>query len=152
MATAIRGRGAAYDVRPARGWDAEYGGPIGGAVRSLTGLARGVLAGLFIFFGAVHLTGKADLIAPPDTALGQLHELVDQMSIGGLTGPIEVVVGLLLFLTVKETVSRALGLALVIVIVAGYASGYTLADMLSALSSLLRNAAGVLDNVAAQAA
>lgn len=148
MATAIRGKGAAYDVRPAREWD----GGRGGLIRSLSGMARSLLGGLLVFFGGVHLTGNGDVIAPSGGGLGQLHELVHELSVEGVMGPIEIAVGLLLLVTVRETASRAFGLLLVIVVIVGYANGYTLADMLTISWSLLRDAVGGLENAAARGA
>lgn len=149
MATTFRGRDSYYDVRPES--DFGYGGPAGGFVRSLYALGRGILAGLLMFFGGVHITGHAEELAPHDSGLGALHEIVDQLSIGGLTGPIELIIGLGLFLTIKSSAMRMFSILLMGGIIIGYANGYTLADMLGLLAMLLQDAAGMLEQAAVKA-
>lgn len=140
MGTATRERVAAHDVRLARERPAGYADPAGGTIQAFVSLARGVLAGLLVFFGGVHLIGKSDVISPSSSGLGQLHEIVHHLSIDGLMGPIEIAVGLLLFLTVRHAATRMVGLLLVVAIVVGYANDYSAIDMLNALASFLQGA------------
>lgn len=149
MATTFRGRDSYYDVRPEGEFG--YGGPAGGIVRSIYALGRGVLAGLLMFFGGVHMTGHADELVPHDSGLGALHEIVDQMSIGGLTGPIEFLIGLGLFLTIRNPAMRMFSVLFMGGILFGYANGYTLADMLGMIAHLLEDAAGMVEQAAVNA-
>jgi hypothetical protein len=150
MASTFRSRDSYYDVRPEGEFG--YGGATGGFVRSLYGLGRGILAGLLMFFGGVHVSGHADELVPHDSGLGALHEIVDQLSIGGLTGPIELIIGLGLFLTIRNPAIRLFSLLLMGGVIFGYANGYTLADMLGLLATLLKDAAGMLEQAAVNAA
>lgn len=153
MATAIFGRGAAYDVRPT----GEYAGFLSGPVRGLMGMfkdaTQGACSGLLSFLGAMHITGVETGVGTLRSEIGFLDDIWQSVSAGGMAGPVELFAGAALFFAARRTISRTLGLLLFVGFIAAYANGYSAADMLKTLSNLLQTAAGALDSLpAAQSA
>lgn len=148
MANAIRGRGAVYDVRPEG--EHFYGGPISGLIGFFMDTAKGACAGLLTLLGGTHMMGSvnAQQLAAP-VGLESITTLLQQFSMGGFSGPVELLGGIVLFLTARRTIARTLGLLAFIAMVVAYTQGYTLVDLLPLLSSLFTGAAGALDQFAA---
>ncbi len=160
MATSIRGRGAAYDIRPVEGrpglFDHFFGGPVGGLIGAVKDACQGACAGLLGLLGASHMSASATPVATSSIAAGEgwasIPAILESMASGGLAGPIELLGGIVLFLAARRTISRTLGLLVFVGFVVALANGYELPEMLSALSDLLTKAAGALERVAAIAA
>ena len=152
MTSAIRGRGAAFDVSPTDEQAFGIGGPLGGIVGFITDATRGACSGLLALMGGAHITGTASTITPQGSGLSYLTSILEQFSYSGIAGPVEVLGGIALFLTARRVLARTLGLLLFIGLLAGYANGYSLADMLGILSTALQAAAGFLETTAAQTA
>jgi len=144
MATAIKGKGAVYDVKPAG--EFAYGGPIGGIIGFITDTVRGSCSGLLALLGGTHITGTASAMTLP-AGTESFVGLMEQLSVGGLTGPVEILGGAALFLTARRAIARTLGLLLFIGFAAAYANGYSVPEMLTALSDLLKRAAGLIDAI-----
>lgn len=148
MANAINGRGAMYDVRPAG--EHAYGGPIRGLIGFATDATRGACSGLLALLGGMHMTGavSAQQFSAP-AGLESLGAMLQQMSMGGIAGPVELIGGLALFLTARRAIARTLGLLAFIAFVVAYAQGYSIADMIAFISTLFTGAAGALEQFAA---
>lgn len=145
MASALRGRGAVYDVRPSGEY--AYGGPFGGLIGFVIDALRGGCAGLLALLGGSHITGTAAPLTAP-AGFESLTGLLQNISAGGLTGPVEILGGAALYLTARRTIARTLGLLLFIGFITAYANGYSTAEILTALSKLLSSAAGAVDSIA----
>ena len=150
MANAIRGRGAAYDVQPSG--ETAYGGPIGGLIGFFMDAMRGACSGLLTLLGGMHMTGTAQSVMPTGNGFESLAGVLQQMSMNGLAGPVEIIGGIVLFLTTRRAIARMLGLLAFIGFAVALANGYSLADMLAFLSTLFSGAAGVLEQAALNSA
>ncbi|PQA85484.1 hypothetical protein [Hyphococcus luteus] len=145
MTTAIRGAGARYDVRPARANGSLYGGPLGALACMVKDCAQGAGAGFLSLTGATSIASGQPMTATGD--FGLLGAVFPSLASSGLTGPLQLVGGVLLFLAARRTVSRTTGLLAFVAFLAAYANGFTLADMLTAASNALEGAAGALDTI-----
>jgi hypothetical protein len=147
MATAIRGTGAAYDVRATGEHRTGFGGPLG----SLTGFgvdtARGACSGLLALIGGVHMTGTATSAAVTGAGWQSITSVAEMLSSGGFAGPAELIGGAALFLTTRRPLARMMGLLAFIAFIAAYANGYSINDMILALSGVLERASGILQSL-----
>ena len=150
MAGAIDARGAYYDTRASDG--SGYGGPVASFIGFASDAVRGMCAGLLALLGGMHITGAAAPAASYDAGFEPLSGLLQQLSVTGFSGPAELIGGVILFLTARRAIARTLGLLAFIAFLLAYANGYSLSDMLTALSSLLAWASGALDQAAVQSA
>lgn len=147
MATAVRGAGGRYDVRPAGEQGSFYGGPLGGLFGMGKDVCQGACAGFLSLMGATHLTGAQSSFGTVGSNIDFLDQVWASLSANGLAGPVELLGGIALFLAARRTISRTVGLLGFVAMVVAYANGYSFADMISALSDLLQGAAGVLDSI-----
>ncbi|MEO1252933.1 MAG: hypothetical protein AAFW81_11390 [Pseudomonadota bacterium] len=147
MAGAIRGRGATYDVRPA----GEYPG-----VRGLFGFCKdgvqGACAGLLGLLGVTHMTNSPAGFADLHSNVPYLDGVWEAVSAGGIAGPMEMIGAIALFFAARRTMARTLGLVAFVAYLAAYANGYSIADMMTALSQLLAFGAQALEPATAHAA
>lgn len=141
MASAVRGRGAAYDVRP----ESESPG-LGGIVGSCKDALQGACSGLLGLLGATHMTGAPTGFAELHSEIAWIDGIWSAFSAGGLAGPVELIGAVALFFAARRTVSRTIGLLLFVGFVTAYSNGYSASEMLSALSDLLAGLAQRLDN------
>jgi hypothetical protein len=144
MALAIRGRGAAYDVRPSG--ESGFGilGPFSGLIGFVKDAVQGSCSGLLSLVGVSHISGASGGLATIGSEIESLDGLWQSLSASGVAGPVELFAGIVLFFAARRTIARTLGLLVFIAGVAAYAQGYSATDMLSALSWLLDNAAALL--------
>lgn len=147
MAIAVKGAGARYDVRPARADGSPYGGPLTGLACMIKDAMQGAGAGFLSLTGATSIASGQPMTAAGD--LGLLGEVFPSLAASGLTGPLQLVGGVILFLAARRTISRTAGLMGFLAFLAAYANGYSLADMLSVASDVLEGAAGVLEPIPA---
>lgn len=144
MASAVKGRGPAYDVRPVES-PPFFGGPIG----SITGFCKdgmqGACAGLLSLLGATHIAASPTPIASTGAGFESLPAILQNFSAGGIAGPVELLGGIVLFLAARRTVARTIGLLGFVGFLWAYANGYELPEMLSFLSDLLGRIAGALE-------
>lgn len=147
MATAVRGRGPVFDTRPTT--EDKAGGPLRGVFGFCKDTAQGACAGLLSLLGASHLLGAPSSVASVG-GVQSFSGLLERFATGGFAGPVELIGATVLFLTARRTIARTIGLLLFIGFMAAYVNGYSLAEMLSALSELLRGAAGVLEAIPAR--
>lgn len=145
MALALKGAGARYDVRPAGENSGLYGGPLAGLACMIKDCAQGAGAGFLSLTGATSIASGEPLTATGD--LGMLGAVFPSLAASGLTGPLQLVGGIILFLAARRTISRTAGLMAFVAFLAAYANGFTLVDMLSAASDVLDGAAGALDQI-----
>ena len=145
---AISAAGARYDVRPSGEFKGFYGGPLGGFVATIKDAMQGAGAGFLSLTGATTIASGDTMAMAGD--LGVLGQLWPALATNGMSGPVQLVAGVLLFLAARRTISRTAVLMLFIACVAGYANGYTLADMLSGASAVLDGAAGALESIPAE--
>ena len=148
MARAITGRGASYDIRP--DGEGAYGGPIGNLVGFAMDATRGACAGLLTLLGGVHMTGNLSAqqaVAPP--GLEPFAAVVQQFSMHGVSGPAELIGGIVLFLTARRAIARTLGVLVFIGLLFAYSQGYSLADIASYVWSVLSAAAEAANQAAA---
>ena len=145
MATALRGAGARYDIRPARADGSYYGGPLAGLACMIKDAAQGAGAGFLSLTGATSIASGEPITAAGN--FGLLGEVFPSLAASGMTGPLQLVGGVILFLAARRTVSRTAGLMAFIAFLAAYANGYSLADILTAASDALEGAAGVLEPI-----
>ena len=143
MTSAVTGRGAAYDVTPSG--EFAYGAPIGGLIGFFVDAVRGACSGLLALLGGTHITGTASTITPAGAGFDALPQILEQFSAGGLAGPAELLAGIVLFMTARRTIARTLGLLAFIAFTVAYVNGYSLVDMLTALSDFLAAVAGRLE-------
>ncbi len=144
MTTAIRGAGARYDIRPSS-TNSLYGGPLGSLACMFKDCAQGAGAGFLSLTGASSIASGQPMTATGD--LGLLGAVFPSLMSSGLTGPLQLIGGVILFLAARRTISRTAGLMAFIAFLAAYANGFTLADMLTAASNALEGAAGALDTI-----
>ena len=147
MAIAVKGAGARYDVRPARADGSPYGGPLTGLACMIKDAMQGAGAGFLSLTGATSIASGETMTAAGD--LGMLGAVFPSLAGSGLTGPLQLVGGVILFLAARRTISRTAGLMGFLAFLAAYANGYSLADMLSVASDVLEGAAGVLEPIPA---
>ncbi|MEO1137160.1 MAG: hypothetical protein AAFW68_11245 [Pseudomonadota bacterium] len=147
MATAIRGSGGRYDVRPAKEEGGLYGGPLTGLFGMGKDACQGACAGFLSLMGATHLTGGQSAFGTVGSNIDFLDRIWASLSANGLAGPVELLGGVALFLAARRTVSRTIGLLAFVAFVVAYANGYSLADMISILSNLLQGAATALESI-----
>jgi len=145
MTIALRGAGARYDIRPAKADDSPYGGPMTGLACMLKDAMQGAGAGFLSLTGATSIANGQPVTAAGD--FGLLGEVFPSLAASGLTGPLQLVGGVILFLAARRTISRTAGLMGFVAFLAAYANGYSLADMLTAASDFLEGAAGVLEPI-----
>ena len=148
MTIAVRGAGARYDVRPARADGSPYGGPLTGLACMIKDAMQGAGAGFLSLTGATSIASGETMTAAGD--LGMLGAVFPSLAQSGLTGPLQLVGGVILFLAARRTISRTAGLMGFLAFLAAYANGYSLADVLSAASDVLEGAAGVLEPIPAE--
>lgn len=149
MATAARGRTGYYDARPAGEYGGFSGGIVGRFVGSLKDACQGACSGLLGMLGAMHMTNTGGEIATLSSDIDILDTVWASLSANGLAGPIELIAGLAMFLAARRAMSRMIGLLGFIAFMVAYAQGYTLSDMILALSSLLESASGILQSLPA---
>jgi hypothetical protein len=145
--TTARGAGPRYDVRPSSEFKSLYGGPLAGLAATIKDAAQGAGAGFLSLTGATTIASGETMAATGD--LGLLGELWPALATNGMSGPVQLVGGVLLFLAARRTISRTAGLLIFLACVVGYSNGYTLADMLSGASAVLEGAAGALETIPA---
>lgn len=149
MATAARGRTGYYDARPAGEYGGFSGGLLGRFIGSLKDMCQGACSGFLGMIGAMHMTSTGGEIATLSSNVDFLDTLWASLSANGLAGPIELIAGLAMFLAARRAMSRMIGLLGFIAFMVAYAQGYTLSDMILALSSLLESASGILQSLPA---
>lgn len=144
MATAVRGRGPVFDASPAA--ERKAGGPLRGVFGFGRDTAQGACAGLLSLLGASHIMGSSSAAA----SLGGVQSmsgLLERVASGGFAGPVELLGATVLFFTARRTIARTIGLLLFIGFMAAYVNGYSMQEMLTVFSDLLRAAAGLLDRI-----
>jgi len=152
MASAIRGAGGRYDVRPSgENGGAYYGGPVRSLACIIKDACQGAGAGFLSMTGATSITSGQPITATTGD-LGMLGEIFPSLAASGMTGPLQLVGGVLLFLAARRTISRTAGLMAFIAFIAAYANGYSLADILGSAADVLDGAAGVLEPIPGQQA
>ena len=148
MSMAIRGRGAAFDVRPTESAPGFLSGPLFGASGFCKDTMQGACAGILALLGGTHVTAtSAPGVIAPGGGFASLGGVLENLAAGGLTGPIELLGGIALFFAARRTIARTLGLLGFIAFIVAYVNGYQLPEMLSAASDLLGRIAGALDAV-----
>ena len=149
MAIANAKRGNIYDVKPAGEHLPSYGGPIAGLIGFVLDSFRGACAGLLALLGASHATGAGFVSAPAAGELPGLTQVMEQMSVGGLAGPVELIVGFVLFLTTRRIIARTLGLLGFIGLMVAYTKGYSLEEILLMAAGGLQWASEMIEGVSA---
>lgn len=142
MASILFGKTSAYAAQPYAA--APIGSPIGGLVGFFKDAVQGACSGLLALLGATHMTGAPEGFAEIRSNVPLLDGMWESISAGGLAGPVEMLGGVALFLAARRAIARTCGLLLFIGFVFAYAQGYTLSDILMALSSVIGDAAGAL--------
>lgn len=142
---AIRGAGSRYDVRPSGANRGVYGGPLGSFACMFKDCAQGAGAGFLSLTGATSIASGQPITATGD--FGLLGAVFPSIASSGLTGPLQLLGGVILFLAARRTISRTTGLLAFVAFLAAQANGFTLADMLTAASDVLEGAAGALDAI-----
>ncbi len=145
MASAIRGRGAAYDVQPAG--EHGFAGPLSAPIGFIKDALQGSCSGLLALLGATHMTSTPGGFATVGSQIEGLDNIWQTLAATGLAGPVELFGGIVLFLAARRTIARTLGLVAFIAFIAAYANGYSLTDMLGGLSTFLEAAAGALQSI-----
>ncbi|GJL92469.1 hypothetical protein [Hyphococcus sp.] len=145
MNTAIRAAGARYDVRPSGEKRGFYGGPARSLACMIKDAAQGAGAGFLSLTGATSIASGETIATGGD--FGLLSSVFPSLAASGMTGPMQLIGGAVLFLAARRTISRTAGLMAFIAFLAAYANGFTLVDMLGAASSVLDQAAGALATV-----
>lgn len=143
MATAVRRRGPVFETRPAG--ESAAGGPVRGVFGFCKDTAQGACAGLLSLLGASHIMGPSSAAA--FGGVQSISGLLERVASGGFAGPVELLGATVLFFTARRTIARTIGLLLFIGFMAAYVNGYSMQEMLTALSELLRGVAGVLDAI-----
>lgn len=140
MTGLVRGRGGAYDVRPA----GEHPG-----IRNAFGICKdsfqGACAGLLSLLGVTHMTSAPDGVARIHSEAAWLDTLWGSLSAGGIAGPMELLGGIALFFAARRSISRLIGLLAFVGFLVAYMKGYSLIDMLNLLSSATGGLAERLD-------
>jgi len=147
MARTIHGGGAAFDVRPVG--ETAYGGPISTLIGFIMDAVRGACAGLLMLLGGAHVMGGIGEKTPAATQGWDAFAAIAQHfsmngSMNGFAGAADLIGGAALFLTARRAVARTIGVLAFIALLAAYAQGYTLADVVSAAWRLLGEAAGAV--------
>jgi len=144
MALTQFGKNSAYDAaaRPAA-W------PLGGLLGFAKDSIQGACSGLLALLGATHLTNAPAGFADLHSSVPLLDGVWESISAGGMAGPVEMLGGVALFLAARRAIARTCGLLLFIGFVFAYVQGYTLSDILLALSGAIGDAAGALERAAA---
>ncbi|NNE42407.1 MAG: hypothetical protein HKN14_15980 [Marinicaulis sp.] len=141
--------GKIYDVKPAGEHPYFHGGSIAGLIGFALDAFRGACAGLLGLLGASHTTGAGFVSAPAAGEMPGLTQVMEQMSVGGLAGPVELLGGLVLFLTTRRTIARTLGLLGFIGLMAAYSNGYSLDEILLMAAGGLQRASEFLEGATA---
>ena len=139
MATTYSRRNAVYEGRPVQEFDRHRNRPVRGLAGFLFDCSRGACAGLLTLLGGLHIIqGQAaeTLTSAPATSMAGVLE---KFAAGGLTGPIELIAGVALFVTARPGMARLIGLLAFIGFVTAYVQGYNPQEILAiALSSIER--------------
>jgi len=152
MASAVIGAGSRFDVRPSNGnGGSYYGGPARSLACIIKDVCQGAGAGFLSMTGATSIASGQPLTATTSD-FGMLGEIFPSLAASGVTGPLQLVGGVLLFLAARRTISRTAGLMGFIAFIAAYANGYSLADILGGAADVLNGAASALDSIPAQTA
>ena len=144
MTTAVGRRGPVFDTP--HGGDFNRGGPLGGLFGFCRDTAQGACAGLLSLLGATHMMNATGAGAP-SVAPQSLTGLLEGMAASGIAGPVELIGAAVLFFTARRTIARTLGLLLFVGFMAATANGYSITEMLTLLSDVLKGAAGVLESI-----
>lgn len=144
MASAARGRTGYYDARPAGEYSSFGGGLIGRFVGSIKDVCQGACSGFLGMIGAMHMTSGTGEFAHLSSEIDFLDTLWASLSANGLAGPIELVAGIAMFFAARRAMSRMVGLIGFIAFMVAYVQGYSISDMILALSSILETLSGVL--------
>lgn len=147
MATAARGRTGYYDARPAGEYGGLNGGLIGRFFGSVKDICQGACSGFLGMLGAMHMTSGSGEFASLSSEIDFLDTLWGSLSANGLAGPIELFGGVALFLAARRAMSRMIGLIGFIAFMVAYAQGYSISDMILALSSVLETVSGALQSL-----
>lgn len=131
--TAIRGRGPAYDVRPAgrTAW-----APLAAMVKFGRNVGQGACAGLLTYVGAMHIAGSLGpdaLAAAQSSWPAALRILGQNFASNGFAAPVEIAAAATLFLSAGRGPARLLGLFGFIGFALAYAHGVDRAEMIKAL-------------------
>ena len=147
MTTKVNGRTGFFNTKPAGEFGGFDGGLVGQLIGSIKDACQGACAGFLGMLGALHMSSETSGISTLSSQFGFLDTLWASISANGLAGPIELFGGLALFLAARRVVSRMIGLLGFIAVMAAYAQGYTISDMILSLSSLLEGASVVLQSL-----
>ncbi len=147
MATATKGKAGYYDARPAGEFGGFEGGLIGRFLGSVKDICQGAGSGFLGMLGAMHMTSGSAEFATLSSEIDFLDTLWASLSANGLAGPIELFGGVALFLAARRAMSRMIGLIGFIAFMVAYAQGYSISDMILALSSLLETVSGALRSI-----
>lgn len=147
MAIAARGRTGYYDARPAGEYGGFNGGLIGGLIGSLKDICQGACSGFLGMLGAMHMTSSTGEFATLSSEIDFLDTIWASLSANGLAGPIELIGGIALFFAARRAMSRMIGLIGFIAFMVAYAQGYSINDMILALSSGLEMLSGALQSL-----
>ncbi len=147
MATSASGRTGFFSTKPAGEFVGFDSGLIGQFIGSTKDACQGACAGFLGMLGALHMSSETSGISTLSSQFSFLDTLWASISANGLAGPIELLGGLALFLAARRVVSRMIGLLGFIAVMAAYAQGYSVSDMILALSSLLEGASEVLQSL-----
>ena len=143
MSKVISATGPRYDVRPSGENRGVYGGPARSLACMIKDAMQGAGAGFLSLTGATSIVSGETMASGGD--LGLLSAVFPSLAASGMTGPMQLIGGVVLFLAARRTISRTTGLMVFIAFMAAIANGYSLTDMLSLLSNLLQSAAGALE-------
>jgi len=144
MASPARGRTGYYDARPAGEYGGFNGGPIAGLIGSFKDICQGACSGFLGMIGAMHMTSGTGEFATLSSEIDFLDTLWGSLVSNGLAGPIELIGGVTLFLAARRAMSRMIGLIGFIAFMVAYAQGYSISDMILAVSSILETVSGAL--------
>ena len=122
-------------------------GPFRGLLGFCKDTVQGACAGLLSLLGATHILTGSNGVAGPVAGPESFAAVLERFAAGGLAGPVELIGAVVLFLTARRTIARTLGLLLFIGFIAAYMRGYSVPDILTALSALLEGAAGALESI-----
>ncbi|MEM9014105.1 MAG: hypothetical protein AAGB02_03255 [Pseudomonadota bacterium] len=124
--------------------------PITGPIFNLFGFCKdtmqGVCAGILATLGAAHMVTQPNVsIASSEPGAVSLNAVLENIAMGGLTGPIEILGGLALFFAARRPLARTLGVLAFIGFLWAYTNGYGVAELLPILSALFLQFAGAVD-------
>ncbi|MEM8937046.1 MAG: hypothetical protein AAGC77_11620 [Pseudomonadota bacterium] len=128
--------GARYDAAPAHDTPL-YGGPVASFVFFFVDLMRGICAGVLGMLGGTHLTQSASTLSANGAIIDPSASFWEQIAAGGLSGPIELIGAVALFLSARGAIARTLGVLLFVAFMVAYTNGYTAPDMIMGLSTIL---------------